>query len=72
MIDFEKSVDMIMKSNGVSREKATLMHLEMWTCVHGIATMLATSFLELDEELISNILTDVYQGVRARHTAEEK
>ena len=64
--DFEASVEMIMVANGISREYAELLHLEMWVCVHGIATMFATSFLELDEELISRILTDIYQGTRAR------
>ena len=70
--DFDASVEMIMKANGVSKEKAELMHLEMWTCVHGIGTMLATSFLTLDSELVSNMLTDVYQGIRTRHLSEEK
>ena len=69
--DFDESVEIIMKANGISRERAELMHLEMWTCVHGIGTILATSFLELDFELISNMLTDVYQGVRAKHLSEE-
>ena len=40
--DFEESVQLIMSANGVSAEKARLMHLEIWTCVHGIGTMLAT------------------------------
>ena len=62
---------MIMKANGVSLEKARLMHLEMWTCVHGIGTMLATSFLPLEREMISDMLTDIYQGIRARHLSEE-
>ena len=69
--DFEESVQMIMNANGVSREKATLMHLEMWACVHGIGTMLATSFLTLEWELISEMLSDVYQGIRLRHLSEE-
>ena len=69
--DFHESVEMIMKANGVSREKAELIHLEMWTCVHGIGTMFATSFLELDFELISSMLTDVYQGIRMKHLSEE-
>ncbi len=68
--DFEKSVQMIMNANGVTREKAELMHLEMWTLVHGIGTMLATSFLPLEWELVSDMLTDVYQGIRARHLSE--
>lgn len=70
--DFEASVEMIMKANGCSREVANLMHLEMWACVHGIAAMMATSFLELDFELISRMLTDVYQGLRTRFFGEVK
>lgn len=70
--DFDESVEMIMKANGISREKASLMHLEMWACVHGIGTMLATSFLELDFELISNMLTDVYRGICTRHLSGDE
>ena len=70
-LDFEEAVRMIMQSNGVNHETATLIHLEVWTCVHGIGAMLATSFLTLEWELISNILSDVYQGIRARHISEE-
>lgn len=70
--DFEQSVEMIMASNGVTREKAELMHLECWACVHGIATMFATSFLNLDFDLISSMVSDVYMGIRARHLSEEK
>ena len=70
--DFESSVEIIMNANGITREKAMLMHLEMWAFVHGIGTMLATSFLDLDFELISNMISDVYQGIRAKHLGEEK
>lgn len=69
--DFEVSVEIIMKNVGLSRERATLMHLETWTSVHGIATMFATSFLELDWDLVSRMLSDIYQGIRARHISEE-
>ena len=65
--DFSESVDMIMQANNLSRETAELFHMEMWSCVHGIGTMLATSFLELDDALIRRMLTDVYQGLRAKH-----
>lgn len=70
--DFDESVEMIMQTSGVSRETAMLLHLEMWTFVHGIATMMATSFLLLDWELISEMLSDVYHGIRARHVTEGK
>lgn len=71
-LDFEASVEMIMKANGVPMETARRMHLEMWTCVHGMGVMLATSFFALPPELVSDILTDVYQGIRARHLGEER
>lgn len=66
-IDFEESVQMIMKSTGLSYEKAQLMHFEMWTCVHGIATMIATSFFALEWDVISQMTSDVYHGVLSRH-----
>lgn len=69
--DFEDSVAYIMEANGFSRERASLFHLEMWCAVHGIASMLATSFLALDEELISRMTSDIYQGLRAKHISEE-
>ena len=70
--DAETSAKMIMQANGVSIETARLMHLELWTCVHGIGVMLATSFQSLEWDLISQILTDVYQGIRHRHVSEAK
>ena len=70
--DFKESVELIMNANGVSEETARLMHLEVWTCVHGIGAMLATSFLPLEWELISDILSDIYMGIRERHIKKEK
>ena len=53
-------------AGGITKEEAERLHLEMWVCVHGIASMVATSFLTLPWELISDMLTDVYQGIRTR------
>lgn len=64
--DFEASVELIMNANGFTRERAKLFHLEMWSCVHGIGTMLATSFMMLDRELISDMVSDIYHGLRLR------
>ena len=69
--DFNESVDIISLRNGVSKEIAELIHMEMWAFVHGIGTMLATSFCPLDWELISNMLTDVYQGLILKHKQTE-
>ena len=68
--DFEESVQLIMHANNVSYETASLIHLEMWSCVHGIATMLVTSFLPLEWDLISQMTSDVYCGIKARHMSE--
>lgn len=67
---FAEIVAMIQKANGLSYEQAQLFHLEMWIYVHGIATMLATSYLDWKWEDISRILTDAYIGLRHRFTKE--
>ena len=70
--DFEQSVALIMEATGLSHRRATQMHMEIWAYVHGIAVMLATSFLQLEWEMISDMTSDVYHGLRMRHIQEEK
>lgn len=62
---------MVQSSTGFSYDKARLFHLEMWAYVHGIAVMMATDYLELDFELISEMLTDAYRGIRKRYEEKE-
>lgn len=57
---------------GVSREDAKLIHFEMWVYVHGIATLLVTSYQSMSEELISLTITDVYNGLRAKYVEEKQ
>ena len=68
--EFNSIIEMVMQANNISRERAELMHLEMWATVHGIATMFATSFLDLDMQLVSDMLSDIYLGLRTRYTTE--
>lgn len=70
--DFEESVKMIMSANQIERGMAERIHLESWIFVHGIATMIATSFLNLEWTLIEDMLTDIYQGVRLKHLSDLK
>lgn len=51
---------------GLGIEEARLFHLEMWIFVHGIAVMLATGFLSYDDEFISSMLTDNFEGLKHR------
>lgn len=64
-------LDMIRKNTGLSEEDAYMFHLEMWLYVHGIATMLATSYLDWDMEFISRTLSDGYIGLKLRYCGEE-
>ena len=63
---FTDVLPLIMKATGLSEDQAALFHLEMWTCVHGIAVMAATSYYKWDEELASRAMTDTYQGLIRR------
>lgn len=64
-------VDIIMNNIGLSKQDAYLFHLEMWLYVHGIATMIATSYLEWDWNIISRMLTDGYMGLKERFCGKE-
>ncbi len=59
---------LIMTNLSITEDEAYLLHMELWVYVHGIATMLATGYLDWDMEFISNSLTDVYQGLKSRYT----
>lgn len=63
-------LDIIMKNLGLSEDRAYMLHLELWIYVHGIATMIATGYLDWNIDFISNALTDVYIGLKLRHTGD--
>lgn len=67
---FDRMTGVVQTNTGLGEDDARLFHLEMWAYVHGIATMLATGFLELDRELISRMLTDSYLGLRLQYGME--
>lgn len=69
--ELEALLGLIQKSMGLSRDDACRFHLEMWIYVHGIATMIATAYLEWDMDFISAALTDAYQGLRLRFLPKE-
>lgn len=61
-------MQLIQQNLGVSEDEAYLFHLEMWLYVHGIATMIATSYLDWHNEFISKVITDAYMGLKCRYT----
>lgn len=68
---FEEIVAIAQKNLGISHEMALVFHLEMWVFVHGIATMIATSYLKFDKDLISRMLSDAYLGIKKQYLSEE-
>ena len=64
------SENMIHQSTGLDGSAAELFHLEIWAFVHGIATMMATGFLDLEWELVSQMLTDAYLGLKKQYEKE--
>ena len=69
--ELDGKMEAIVQNNtGLRGDDSKLFHLEMWAYVHGIATMIATGFENLDFELISRMLTDAYQGMRKQYGLE--
>ena len=58
-------------NTGLDGNEAKLFHLEIWAFVHGIATMFATGYLNLEWELVSSMITDCYQGLKKQHEKEQ-
>lgn len=67
----DKMQSIVTSNTGLNNETAKLFHLEMWAFVHGIAAMFATGFLNLEDALVSRMLTDAYQGLRKQYGMEQ-
>ncbi len=70
--DAEPLIRLIQKNTGLPQKEAELLHLEMWIVVHGIATMAASSYEKWDTGLVSDILTDCYEGLKWRFKERTK
>lgn len=69
---FDKSTYIIMQNYGLYKDDAQKLHAEMWICVHGIATMFATGYLNWDWETVSEMITDVFNGLTTNKNMGEK
>ncbi len=61
-----KSIEILTKTYNCSVETAMKLQLEMWVFVHGFASMIATKYIEWDEESVSEMLTDVFEGLKTK------
>lgn len=69
---WQEGVKVQMDATHMPYDRAEWFHFEMWTFVHGIAAMIATQYCDMETEMISDMITDVYQGLRGRHIPHEK
>ncbi len=63
---FSGAVKQVGQNTGLNDESAERFHFEVWAFVHGIASMLATGYLDLDDDTISAMVTDAYMGLKMR------
>lgn len=57
-------INIISSNLGISYDDAFNFHILMWLYAHGIATMIATSYLDWDWDTIDKMLTDAYVGMK--------
>lgn len=67
----QENVRIVEKQTGLDKAAANLFHAEMWVAVHGIAVTFATAYQDWDMELVSRMLTDIYEGLKARQPMEK-
>jgi len=60
-----KTEELVYKNTGLVGDDNKLFHLEIWAYVHGIASMFATDFIDLEWDLVSKMLTDAYQSMKS-------
>ncbi len=69
--DVTEVLNALKRGADLTDEGARLFHLESWIFVHGIAGMLATSYLDFDEEFASKLLTDMYLGLKMKFARDK-
>ncbi len=56
-------LELLQAKLGLTEDAAYLFHLESWVFVHGLATMIATGYLDWDMDFVSRAMTDMHQGL---------
>ena len=67
-VSISSEVSLVKDTLLITPEAATEFHVKMWIWVHGISTIIATGYLDIDFNTISDMLSDVYNGLKAGAT----
>ena len=62
--EVEHIYDAIMSATGFDRSTATRFHTDMWVFAHGLATMVATGYVQYDEAAVSRLLSEQFLALR--------
>ncbi|MUH60200.1 TetR/AcrR family transcriptional regulator [Bifidobacterium canis] len=65
-------IKMIAAQLGLDLESATRFHLQMWVYVHGIASMIATKYIEWDQRFIEESVSSMFLALKDRATEKSK
>ena len=57
-------IGLVMENTGLQRSEALRFHRHLWVYTHGLATMIATKFLTIDNAEVERLLSDQYHAVR--------
>ena len=69
----DPALEMLMNATGFDLNTAERVHLSMWACVHGFATMSVSNYIDIPDDIISNTLTDIYTSLTSKmKEADEK
>lgn len=65
-----ETINLLTSTFDCDKQTAMQFQTEMWVFVHGFASMIASEYIEWDEESVSEMLTDVFEGLKMRFGLE--
>ncbi len=68
---FDQMTEMAQQNTDLNYDRARTFHLEVWAFVHGIAAMFATNYVDIDWDLVSQMVTHAYRGLKEQYKMEE-
>lgn len=70
-IDFNEIIPIVQKATGYDYETAKDFHFYSWIFVHGIASMIASGFINWDRNTVDKALTTQYLALREKFDKKE-
>lgn len=68
----QEVVKLISSMSGLDFKKSEMLFIDIWITTHGIASMIATNDLALDEVEVTKILRDAFAGFKHQLMIEEE